>query len=289
MSYLRVVSAPYQVSDATFRLWGKALSDAMQALGVTKTADTGQIDWTTVAAPSSANQYMGYEIRQFTDGLQATNPVIIKFEYGSSSTSNQRPGIRITVGHASDGAGNLTGDVSSYFYMATNAGNSATGTTYVSSDGGRLNIAFWVDLSSQTNVFWIERFKDTNGDPTADGVNICANYTSSTVSTGTSAMQGLPASGAAYPASPTKWQAAIPSTGGTYNENIGFFPIHPNLGYAGNPDLGGLIFYASETDASGSFYTINIYGDDHQYVAVEYLSCATNNTGSSCSALVRCE
>ncbi|MFA5036902.1 MAG: hypothetical protein WC479_06975 [Candidatus Izemoplasmatales bacterium] len=289
MSYQRIVTAPYQLDAASFQAWGSALCSAMEALGVTKTADTGQIDWGTVSYPTSANQYMGYEIRQFTDGLQATNPVIIKFEFGSSATSGQRPGIRITVGHTTDGAGNLTGDISSYFYVTTNAGSASLGSTYISSDGGRLNIAFWVDLSSQTNVFWIERFKDTNGDPTADGVNICANYTSSTVYTGTSAMQGLPASGAAYPSTPMKWQCAIPAGSSTYNENIGFFPVHPNLGYAGNPDLGGLMFYAAETDASGSFYTINIYGDDHQYVAVEYLSCGTNNTGASCSALVRCE
>jgi len=51
-------------SDTTgFRVWGSAVSNALAEIGLTKTADTGQIDWTTVAF--IANSFSGYEIWQF--------------------------------------------------------------------------------------------------------------------------------------------------------------------------------------------------------------------------------
>jgi hypothetical protein len=287
MAFTRIFTAPYQVDAAGFRAWGSALCAAIESVGVIKTEDTGQIDWASVATPSSASQMMGYEIRRFTDSIQATNPIFIKFEFGAGTSSNQRPCIRVSVGRGSDGAGNLTGDMSSYFYLPTTSGSSTPYSSYISSDGGRLNLALWVE-GVQANAFWIERFKDSNGDPTATGVNICScfNHQSAAQST---AMQGLPAEGSAYPALPIKWQCALSAIGGTYNTNIGFFPIHPNLGCAGNPDLGGLAFYAVEVDSSGTFYTINLYGVNHTYVAVEYLSTSINAVVNLCSALVRCE
>ncbi len=287
MAYQLVMSAPYQATDAAFRLWGSKITAAMEALGFTKTADTGQINWTTVLAPTGANEIMGYEIRQFTDALQATNPVIVKLEFGSSSTSNQRPGIRITVGSATDGAGTLTGNVSSYFYIASSSGSATEYPSYISSDGGRINLALWVGSSTNANAFWIERFKDSDGTPNVNGVNICSAFSSSS-RTATSVAQTLPAAASAYPASPIRFQCAITSIGATYNENIGLFPVYPNQGYAGNPDLGGLVFNSTELNASGTFMTVNLYGSNHIFIIVEYLATAVNSA-SSCSIMVRCE
>jgi hypothetical protein len=283
-----IMSAPYQVTDAAFRLWGSRITAAMEAVGFTKTADTGQINWTTVLAPTGSAEIMGYEIRQFTDGLQATNPVIVKLEYGSSATSNQRPGIRITVGSASDGAGALTGNVSSYFYIASTGGSTTEYPSYISSDGGRINIALWVTSSSNSNAFWIERFKDTDGTPNANGVNICSAFSTNSRTTASTA-QTLPAAAVAYPASPIRFQCAITSIGATYNENIGLFPVYPNQGYAGNPDLGGLVFNSAEMSAAGTFMTISIYGSSHVFVVVESLNTSVNAVTSACNLLVRCE
>jgi hypothetical protein len=81
---------------------------------------------------------------------------------------------------------------------------------------------------------------------------------------------------------------AIPiQTGATYNENLGLFPVHPYLGYAGNPDLGGLIFNSTELYEPGAIMAVNIYGVDHDFVLsapVFYV-----NGVQSCQAMVRCE
>lgn len=94
-------------SDAGFRLWGKEVSDALTAVGCTKTADTGQIDWTTVTR-AGTNSDAGYEVWAMNDSLHATAPVFFKLYYGTYSQST-RPRVRIEVGTATDGAGSIVG------------------------------------------------------------------------------------------------------------------------------------------------------------------------------------
>jgi len=114
-------------STANFRAWGKAVSDAMTAVGLTKTSDTGQIDWSTVNLPA-ASAYGGYEIRRMSDALDTTYPMFIKFEFGTVTTG-ARWVIRITVSSGTDGAGNPTGILMSPFPIGTNAQMSAANTT----------------------------------------------------------------------------------------------------------------------------------------------------------------
>lgn len=94
-------------TDATFRTWGSEFSAALLAVGLTKTSDTGQIDWGTVTRPTT-NTDAGYEIWRFNDALQATQPIFMKISFGTHSTA-LKGRIRIVVGSGSDGAGNLTG------------------------------------------------------------------------------------------------------------------------------------------------------------------------------------
>lgn len=103
------------VDSPSFRLWGSKLSAALQACGLLQTADTGQINWTTVAYSNTASFSSGYEIYQFTDELQATSPVFIRIDYGTGNqpgVATGSPSIWVTVGTGTDGAGNLTGVVS---------------------------------------------------------------------------------------------------------------------------------------------------------------------------------
>jgi len=277
-------------TDANFIAWGKNLSDALEALGVTKTADTGQIDWATVLKPTANNQVMGYEIRQFTDALQATAPVLIKMEYGSSASGSAGicPGIKITVGSASDGAGALTGSTSSIFSLfCTSSDSTINYPSYVSSDGGRINLALWIsETASLPLAFWVERLKDSSGNPTADGVNIC--YIGSATY---SKQQFLPVAGVAFPPTPlNSFCCCFPTnTPATYNENIGIFPVYPHLGYSGNPDLGGLVYLPTELDCGGAIMTINIYGVNHSYILMGAMGQVYVNGRGFASCMVRCE
>ncbi len=288
MSVQKIVTAPTNSSDALFRLWGKGLSDAMELVGFTKTADTGQIDWTTVAAPVAGSTYQGYEIRQFTDAIQSTVPILVKLEYGSNTTTGGvGVCIRITVGSASDGGGTLTGDVSAYFYITS--GNSTTPlTSYISSDGGRINLALWVSNTNYCCAFWIERLKDSNGAATDDGVHIFSATQANSRNYTYTATQFLPPSGAAYPAAVSRATSALQNLGATYNENIGLFPIYPNLGYAGNPDLGGLMFNAAELGTAGSFMTVSMYGSNHVFMIMGF-TAINPNSNAAANLLVRCE
>jgi hypothetical protein len=235
----------------------------LEAVGLLKTADTGQIDWATVLKPTGFNTYMGFEIRRFSDTLQATAPMFVKFEFG---TGQNGPSIKMTVGTATDGAGTFVGNTTSTKNMSV-TGGTIVNPTYVSGDGGRVSVAFNVGGAAtyKQMAFSIERLKDSDGTPNANGVSICAfGY-----SGGLYGQQILPAGGGlVFPtAELSRPMCAFPPSGvTTFAENIGFFPIHPYLGFAGNPDLGFVIFNNAEMSGVGSIVNINIYGVDHAYL-----------------------
>lgn len=107
MTILTWTSAFAHSDNATFRAWGSELSAKLAEAGLIKTADTGQIDWLTAARPV-INTAAGYEIWRFNDALQATAPIFLKLEYGTG-TGAATPGLWLTVGTGSNGAGTLTG------------------------------------------------------------------------------------------------------------------------------------------------------------------------------------
>lgn len=94
-------------SDAAFREWVGEFSDALDAIGLIQTSDTGQIDIPTATRPAIST-LAGYQIRRFNDSLQAAAPIFIKFHFGTGSGNSNAPETQITVGTGSDGAGNLT-------------------------------------------------------------------------------------------------------------------------------------------------------------------------------------
>lgn len=91
-------------STAGFRTWGSELSAKLASVGMVQTADTGQINWTTVTLPGTST-VGGYEIWKLSGGA-----LYFKLEYGSGSGSNS-PAITYTVGTGSNGSGTLTGQL----------------------------------------------------------------------------------------------------------------------------------------------------------------------------------
>lgn len=105
-------------SDALFRQIGSEFSAALQSCGLVKTADTGQIDWGTVAKPGTS-AVAGYEIFYLNDSLHATAPLYLKLEYGIGVNTNTYA-MAVRIGQGSDGAGTLTGQVSSRIFPSLN-------------------------------------------------------------------------------------------------------------------------------------------------------------------------
>lgn len=94
-------------SDVLFREWGSEFAAKLAAVGLTQTADTGQINWVTVVR-AAVNTEAGYEIWRFNDTQQATAPVFFRVGYGTGSNVSA-PRIQFTVGTGSSGAGVITG------------------------------------------------------------------------------------------------------------------------------------------------------------------------------------
>lgn len=103
--------------------WVKAVSDALTAVGLTKTSDTGQTVLTgstlvlPVSVPSGTAGFgsgaLQYEIRQMASSGKPT--IYMKIKYGiynaTGAAAGYWPYIEIQWGSATDGAGNLGGVV----------------------------------------------------------------------------------------------------------------------------------------------------------------------------------
>jgi hypothetical protein len=272
-------AAPINDTDAHFRAWGKGISDALAACGLTKSSDTGQIDWATVSKPGAGSTMQGYEIWKFTDSLQTTAPIYVKIQYGSQSTTNN-PGLVIDIGHASDGAGNLTGITATQRTFGCSGSSSTAYSSFVSSDGGRINIAFCPGMGASF-CFYIERTKDDNGAATGDGIDFV--ILGANGGTGYGSQQYLPAVGAPNPSTPnTSFFCASPAAGtGAYGTSIGLFPIFPFIGYAANPSLGALAYFSADIGAGGTLITVTMYGATHTFVTAGLSNTSPSLNGNS--------
>ncbi|MBX3288446.1 MAG: hypothetical protein KF855_03780 [Acidobacteria bacterium] len=97
------------ITDEQFQAIVSFISDALDAGGMNKTADIGQVDPDTVTFPGSNNSEGGYEIRAFDDSLTGTAPVAIKLSYRRGSSAAQFQ-LGVQIGSGSDGSGNITGE-----------------------------------------------------------------------------------------------------------------------------------------------------------------------------------
>jgi len=183
MATATFISKASNETDFLFRDWGSKLSSAIQAVGLIKTADTGQINWLTV--PRSTSGMAGYEIFRFDDTLQATAPIFLKLEYGG--TGNYAL-FKTTLGKGTDGAGNITGILHQALQALNGNYNSTTDfASYISSgDGSMLNVALWPSFHvsySPLLKFCIDRSRDGAGNPTGLGT-FMHRYATSTLTAG---------------------------------------------------------------------------------------------------------
>lgn len=158
--------ADIRINDAArFRTQGGWIGTQFQTMGWTKTADTGQIDWATVAAPAAANTIMGYEIR-------SNGTLYMKVSYGSGYAAYCKS-IWFQFGSGSDGAGALTEPYGAQVQMSTYTGytgaSAKPGDDYMSGDSTRFSLAFTDDVSALYGGSCVlEPSLDLNGD--VDGV-----------------------------------------------------------------------------------------------------------------------
>lgn len=161
-------------TDALFRAWGSAVSAALAAVGMVKTADTGQVDWATAVSPAVNTSV--YEVWRFNDSSQSTSPIFFRVNYGTGSNAAY-PQLSYVFGTGSNGSGVITKPRASR--VSTSAPTSTTVPTalWVSSDGSYLNL-FFGPLANANPVRFpfsflsIDRFRGESGDPTSDGFHV---------------------------------------------------------------------------------------------------------------------
>src|SRR5690625_1388546 len=170
-------------TDELFREWGKAISDGIRSVGLVQTEDTGQIDWAAAEAVTGANAVAGYEVWRFDDALQTTHPVYIRLEYGNGYHLSE-PGMWITIGRATDGAGEVSGVLAPR--RRWNGGGTSTSggpglnqsemePIHISSDGSSLCVvprirgSNTIGSASHVGALVIDRSRDSAGNPTAAG------------------------------------------------------------------------------------------------------------------------
>lgn len=262
---------PSNNTDANFRAWASFVHNVF-LLGWVNTADTGQIDLTTVTAPVGANTKQGYKIYRMDDALQATEPVFVRIDFGSGPTAAV-PGAWLTIGKGSDGVGNITsilynGGISATPNMSAGASSTAAHNSYGSADTNRVSIGLFCAAGALRNIpFFIERSKDSNGDDTNDAI-VFATGTSGIMSLS----QYLKYTGP-LPPQDLCLNALLPSQNpGSFGSDIGVGVHIPFAGVAMYPSIGMVVVRAADF-ASEAGFSMTIYGVSRTY---QHLANASN-------------
>lgn len=153
-------------TDAQFRAWGSAVAAAMLAGGWTKVENN--VDWTTATCPTVAASMPYYEIWSSNDAGGGLASFRVKLEYGVNSGATKGFAMAATAGWTSDGAGNLTGTVSTRITQgaAVVAGDATVISNIVNARSGGLLIVFSYNANAGAGTQMcvvIERTRTTAG------------------------------------------------------------------------------------------------------------------------------
>ena len=179
------------ITAANYREVCQELHDKLIEAGLVATADTGQLDFSSIASLTSSMIY-GYRTYKFDDGLAF--PVYLKIRFGTGGNivgNNLVPwNLRISIGLGTNGAGGLTqataeylvGAVGALYLDTSKAGLSLT--SLICMTDGFLGVS-WKQGAIQGSTsapatvdgvplasFFICRDTDDSGAPTADGVSL---------------------------------------------------------------------------------------------------------------------
>jgi hypothetical protein len=253
-------------TDTLFRGWGKAVSDQIAAFGWVKTADTGQIDWTTITAPTTASQARGYEVWRMADALQAQAPFFIKMEYGSGGYDKNSAGLWITVGTGTNGAGTITGQVSprAQFGSMYDMGTAVPYRCVFSGDPGRLAFCLGVNRDDGNLYLWavVERSKDAAGADTTEGVVRLTRGVYGGVNS-----HFLPYTGP-IPPNETSFPCLAPvASTGVVGSDVVLYPVYPFNGDMKNPVRGCMGYFKADIN-SDTIFNASVYGLSQRFYAV---------------------
>lgn len=127
-------------TDIAARAWIDGMHTIMSAAGLLQTSDTGQINTATYTKSGSTNTTNAYSIWKLPD-----SSLFFKFAYGNGSATSV-PRVDLQVGEGSNGAGTLTGQLSTNQIITSGTAISSTTNLFPS-------------FCCVTNDFWGLAFK----------------------------------------------------------------------------------------------------------------------------------
>ena len=230
-----------QTSDAAFRTWVAEIITQLAAVGLTQTADTGQINTSTVTR-AAGNTAAGYTIWRFSDTLQSTYPVFLKLEFGSASSGNAYPQMWVSISTGTNGAGtlnNLAGATPVRFFCTFGSAPSSTTISFPSyfccdqSTIGYVGMSWKIggsdngySANSSYGGFHLGRSNDSTGASTGSAVFLLANSSLSAPTSLYGSMQCYSyTTTAIYPAA-----SALASA----NKYWGIYPLAPTVTLTGS-------------------------------------------------------
>jgi hypothetical protein len=266
-------------TDATFRTWGSGINAQLAAVGLVKTADTGQIDWTTALRPA-VGVYAGYEVWRFADALQATHPVFIKIEYGIGGAADI-PRLAVTVGAATNGAGTLSqAGTRQVLGISTSTTAGVMRVSYCSGSASRLFLVTHASpaSSSSTMILVVERPKNAAGVEQAGSIIFATAY-------GTTATWQIVAHSGGSFAALNNWAGLAPQNGG--HSIVGTdVALSPPLVFFGRLLFGSWLIYNPADIGSGAPITVTYLGSARVFlplgiVSVYYLMATRDSTSAA--------
>ncbi|HEY8562786.1 MAG TPA: hypothetical protein VIL74_20580 [Pyrinomonadaceae bacterium] len=282
MATFQEQKAPSNSTDALFRAWVKSVIDGLIAVGLVQTADTGQINTTTVLAPTAGNQNRGYAIFQLNDTLQSTSPYFFKFEFGSGTGGANTLWMGVTVGHSTNGSGTLsisTGSVTVHTPYGTGGMNAPSTSPFdmnYSGSSGRFVMTLFRG-SSGPLIIGFERSHDNSG---ADTDEYGTLFISSGSNGGSNAIQyTLLKSGSATPVTPgidtiISMNTSLGSS--VFNNKRGLSPLFPFVGKFGNPMIGMVGLKSGDWVTDAETFTATLYGSSRTFMVISLATALTS-------------
>ncbi len=265
MAFTTFTSIP-DTSIANTKIWGQGITTALDTVGNPKTADTGQVDWTTYNSAPSPATYPAYEIRRFNDSLQSAAPIFYKLELGAAGNA-ATPGVRLTVGTGSNGTGTVTGNKTGLFTPGGSSGSTTvSANSLLCGASNRITCALFGDGTFQSAGmhFAIERTKDSLGNDTTEGALITVISASSLTGAVTKISQFLPFVGG-VPAADVLGSIGSVNGNGTDGADVITCPNFPFRGSGiMNPGL-NVEYYMNASVNAGTVAPIERYGISRNY------------------------
>ena len=255
-----------QSSDAAFRVWvAEIITQLVSTCGLTQTADTGQINTSTVTR-AAINTAAGYVILRFNDTLQSTSPIFLKLEFGSGSATTT-PQMWLTVATGSNGSGTLTGTSTTRCAVVNGQPATSSVTSYTSrfcynSTYGVAWMAWKQNMNTTASTtgfaggFFISRSNDATGAATSTDCMVITNSSTATGSGGSTSSFGQCLNFPGALVTPATPSSAIIAASGITN---------------------GVPYNQLTTTQGGNSYSIPVYwlsGNAPQISA--YISCVLN-------------